>query len=70
MTTVYLNRSDSDFWEMTFRQIVALIDNWRDVEKNRELMRVFLANGGDPNLIGVSKQKLDEAALQAGAVMW
>jgi hypothetical protein len=51
MATVYLHRSDSEFWNMTPRQLVALIDQWKEIEKGRDRMRAYIANGGDPDAV-------------------
>ena len=70
MSTVYLRRSDLEFWDMTMRQVVAMIDQWRDIEKNRDMMRAYLANGGDPETIGVSKAESEEKNAELGNAMW
>lgn len=49
MATVYLHRTDEQFWNMTPRQLIALIDQWKAIEKNRDILRAFIANGGNPD---------------------
>jgi hypothetical protein len=70
MATVYLNRSDSEFWDMTFRQLVCLIEQWKEIEKSRDVMRKYIADGGDPKMIGVSEKKIREAQADMGEAMW
>jgi hypothetical protein len=71
MTTVYLNRSDLEFWDMSFRQIISLIEQWKIIEKNRDMMRAFIQNGGDPDEIETGEtEKKHEIELAMGNDMW
>ena len=40
---------------MTPRELVTRIDQWKQIEKNRDALRAYIANGGDPD-------KIEEAA--------
>jgi hypothetical protein len=55
---------------MTFRQIVGLIDQWKEIEKNREMLKVFLANGGNPNEVGISAEEVRQKEASMGEAMW
>lgn len=70
MATVYLNRSDADFWEMTLRQVITLIDQWKLIEKNREMLSAFIAQGGDPDEVMASPKDVKAKELEMGAAMW
>jgi hypothetical protein len=54
---------------MTPRIVVAIIDQWRMIEINREKMRVFIANGGDPDEVG-SAESVHKKELELGAALW
>lgn len=69
MATVYLRRSDSEFWDMTMRQLISMIDQWKDIEKSRDSMRAYIANGGDPNKI-VSMEEKRKQAENLGDLAW
>jgi hypothetical protein len=43
---------------MTPRQLVALIDQWKEIEKNRDILKAFVANGGDLNEVGHKEAKI------------
>jgi len=62
MATVYLHRTDDEFWKMTPRQLTMLIDQWKLIEKNRDYLRAFIQNGGDPDAVTESVEKTNSAA--------
>jgi hypothetical protein len=70
MATVYLHRSDSEFWEMTPRVLVALIEQWRKIEINRDKMRAFIANGGNPDEEVMSQAQAEKIEAEMGDAMW
>jgi len=63
MATVYLRRTDQEFWAMTPRQLIALIDQWKAIEKGRDVQRALIASGQDPD-------KIEAAPMQENASMW
>lgn len=70
MATVYLNRSDSEFWEMTPRQLIAMIDQWRKIERSRDITRALIAAGHDPDEAMVDPEEIKRQEYELGAVMW
>lgn len=69
MATVYLNRTDEEFWEMTLRQVIALIDQWKLIEKNRLIMQKYINDGGDPFNV-VTAEDARKKAAEMGDAMW
>jgi hypothetical protein len=69
MITGYCNHTADQFWKMTPRIVVAIIDQWRMIEINREKMRAFIANGGDPDEVG-SAESVHKKELELGAALW
>ncbi len=66
MATVYLHRTEEQFWEMTPRQLVALIDQWKAIEKGRDIQRALIASGRDPDeIVAESAPERSNAALWA-----
>jgi hypothetical protein len=70
MATVYLSRSENEFWMMTPRVLIAMIDEWKKIEKNREAMAAYIANGGDPEAVAASPDEVLKAEYEMGDAMW
>lgn len=69
MMTVYCHHSAEQFWNMTPRAVIAIIDQWRKIEIGRERMRVFISNGGDPDDI-IDKESVRKKELELGNALW
>lgn len=70
MITGYLNRSDSAFWEMTFRQCDTAISQWKTIEKHRYVLQKYIMDGNDPNEVGISEAEVKEKEADWGDAMW
>lgn len=70
MATVHLRRTDSDFWDMTPRQLITLIDQWKKIEKGLAMQAAYLAAGGDPDDLGLTEAEVIKAEYEMGAAMW
>ena len=62
MVTVVFGRSDQEFWDMTPRLAVTMIEEWGKIEKHRAKMQgVVIAsymNGKDPDIYLGEKKKI------------
>lgn len=49
MATVYLGRTEDEFWNDSPRRIIAMIDAWKEIEHGRAKMQAYfvaMANNG------------------------
>jgi hypothetical protein len=70
MATSYLSRSDDEFWKMTPRVLVTLIDQWKKIEKGKAAQAAYIAAGGDPEDVGMSEAEIVRQEYEMGANMW
>jgi hypothetical protein len=69
MITIYCNRTDKEFWNLTPRQTITLIDQWRKIENGRYKIQKFIGSGGDPDELGTAEQ-VKKKELEWGQAMW
>jgi hypothetical protein len=69
MMTVYCHHSAEQFWNMTPRVVIAIIDQWKKIEVNRERLRVFISSGGDPDEV-IDQEAVRRKELELGAALW
>jgi len=76
MATVPFARSEEQFWEMSLRLLVIMIDQHQKVERSRAkaigFMTACFMNGKDPDefLEQEDPEKVREKELEMGAMMW
>jgi len=76
MATVYLGRSDLQFWDITPRVLISMIDEWNKIEKQRAKIQAVcyaaLMNGKDPDefLGGREARKVTEAQMKKNAAVF
>lgn len=73
MATVYLGRSEDQFWNMAPRVLISMIREWNEIEKQRAKMQaictVAFTNGKDPDefLGGKESKKASEEQMKKNA---
>lgn len=73
MATVYLGRSEDQFWDMTPRVLITMVDEWNKIEKQRAKMAgicfASYMNGKDPDefLGGKEAVKISEEKMRKNA---
>lgn len=70
MATVYLHRSDSEFWAMTPRLLVSMIAGWKKIERGQMSMHAYIAAGGNPEELDANPAEQRAKELEMGAMMW
>jgi hypothetical protein len=70
MITCYCNRSEKEFWRMTPRKTIAIINQWKKIEAGRAQLRDFISKGGNPDEIFGNKEKKIADNYQAGEMMF
>lgn len=73
MATVYLGRSEEQFWDLTPRVLVSMVKQWNEIEKQRAKVAAICnfayTNGKNPDefLGGTEAKKITEAQKKKNA---
>jgi hypothetical protein len=76
VATAYLGRSDSDFWDMTPRVLITMVDEWNKIERQKAKIQgicyAALMNGKDPDefLGGKEQKKVTEKQQKKNAALF